>query len=207
MKHMTVIAMALLLSALFGFGGGVALAHGGKGVAVQPLTPKPGEVITVTGQGLSALGAKSQVEVRIIGTGVDIDLGEVEAGADADFTAQFRVPADLKPGTYQLQAKGTETATTEITVVAASAESTASQTMAAAPAQPCDRCFRALRYGARDLFGRAPYRCARNERGSGHRPHPMKQPVRAVSSGRRTSRTRPALRTVQPGRSSHPPQQ
>ena len=136
MKHMTVIAMALLLSALFSFGGGVALAHGGTGVTVQPLTPKPGEVITVTGQGLSALGAKSQVEVRIIGTGVDIDLGEVEAGADADFTAQFRVPADLKPGTYQLQAKGTETATTEITVVAASAESTASQTMAAAPAQP-----------------------------------------------------------------------
>jgi len=137
MKYKTVIAMALLLSALFSFGGGLALAHGDKGVTVQPLTPKPGEVITVKGEGLGTEGAKSQVEVRIIGTGVDIDLGEAEAGDDGDFTAQFRVPADLKPGSYQLQAKGAETATTEITVVAASStESTTNATMAEAPAAP-----------------------------------------------------------------------
>src|SRR5262245_39901053 len=119
MKYMRMIALALLLSALFGFGGRVARAHGDKGVTVQPLTPKPGEVITVKGEGLGAEGAKSEVEVRIIGMGVDIDLGEAEAGEDGDFTAQFRVPADLKPGSYQLQAKGAETATIEITVVAA----------------------------------------------------------------------------------------
>ncbi len=137
MKRKTLIAMALLLSALFTFGGGVALAHGGKGVTVQPLTPKPGEVITVKGEGLGTEGAKSEVEVRIIGTGVDIDLGEAEAGDDGDFTAQFRVPADLKPGTYQLQAKGAETATTEITVVAAAgAENTAQPAMAAEPVPP-----------------------------------------------------------------------
>lgn len=133
MKRMTMIAMVLLLSALFSFGG-VALAHGDKGVTVQPLTPKPGEVITVKGEGLGTEGAKSQVEVRIIGMGVDIDLGEAEAGDDADFEAQFRVPADLKPGTYQLQAKGAETATIGITVVAAApAEQPAAP--AAAPAE------------------------------------------------------------------------
>ena len=137
MKYMTVIVMALLLSALYTFGGGVALAHGDKGVTVQPLTPKPGEVITVKGEGLGTEGAKSEVEVRIIGMGVDIDLGEAEAGDDGDFTAQFRVPADMKPGSYQLQAKGAETATTEITVVAAAgAENTAQPAMAAEPVPP-----------------------------------------------------------------------
>jgi hypothetical protein len=131
MKHMTVIALALLLSALFIFGG-VALAHGGKGVTVQPLTPKPGDVITVTGD---ELGASSTVEVRNIGMGVDIDLGEAEAEGDGDFTAQFRVPANLAPGNYQIQAKGAELATTEITVVAAgTTESTTSLAMAEAPA-------------------------------------------------------------------------
>jgi hypothetical protein len=134
MKPKILIAIALLLSALYTFGGGVALAHGGKGVTVQPLTPKPGDVITVTGD---ELGASSTVEVRLIGTGVDIDLGEAQANDEGDFTAQFRVPADLKPGSYQLQAKGAESATTEITVVAAgSTESTTSATMAEAPATP-----------------------------------------------------------------------
>src|SRR5262249_59159025 len=77
-------------------------------------------------------GAKSQVEVRIIGMGVDIDLGEAEAGDDGDFRAQFRVPSDLKPGSYQLQAKGAETATIEITVVVASS----AEQPAAAAAEP-----------------------------------------------------------------------
>jgi len=134
MKRQTLIAMALLLSALFTFGGGVALAHGGKGVTVQPLTPKPGEVITVTGD---ELGASSTVEVRLIGTGVDIDLGEAQANDEGDFTAQFRVPANLAPGNYQIQAKGAELATTEITVVAAgTTESTTSPAMTETPAPP-----------------------------------------------------------------------
>jgi len=140
MKYMIPLAMALLVSALFALGGSVVLAHGDKGVTVQPLTPKPGEVITVNGEGLGTEGAKSQVEVRIIGTGVDIDLGEAEADDTGDFTAQFRVPADLKPGTYQVQAKGAETATIEITVMAAAAAeqpaAAAAPAMAAEPASP-----------------------------------------------------------------------
>ena len=116
MKRILLLAALVASIALAAVPGGVALADGGKGVAVQPLTPKPGEVITVKGD---LLGPNSTVEVRIIGTGVDIDLGEVQADAEGDFEAQFRVPADLAPGNYQLQAKGAESATTTITVIAA----------------------------------------------------------------------------------------
>ena len=117
MKRMRLIMLTLVATALALVTSGVVLADGGKGVTVQPLTPKPGDVITVKGD---LLGSNSEVEVRIIGTGVDIDLGEVQADEEGDFEAQFRVPADLAPGTYQVQAKGAESATTAITVVAAS---------------------------------------------------------------------------------------
>ena len=131
MKRMKLFAALLAVVALALFSAGVALADGGKGVAVQPLTPKPGDVITVKGD---LLGPNSTVEVRIIGTGVDIDLGEVQADAEGDFTAQFRVPADLAPGNYQVQAKGAESATTTITVIAASgAEGTMSPAMMEVP--------------------------------------------------------------------------
>ena len=118
MKRIRLIATVLAIVTLALFTSSAALADGGKGVTVQPLTPKPGEVITVKGD---LLGPNSTVEVRIIGTGVDIDLGEVQADEEGDFTAQFRIPADLAPGTYQLQATGAESATTAITVIAASA--------------------------------------------------------------------------------------
>lgn len=114
MKRIALLVGVLAWSLLVALGPSVALGDGGKGVKVQPLTPKPGDVITVKGD---LLGPNSEVEVRIIGSGVDVDLGEVQADAEGDFTAQFRVPADLAPGTYRLQAKGAESATTELTVV------------------------------------------------------------------------------------------
>lgn len=121
MQMQRVLAVAIGLVALFIFDGGEALADGTTGVSVQPLTPKPGEVITVKGD---LLGENSRVEVRLIGAGVDLDLGEVQADGEGDFTAQFRVPDDLKPGNYQVKAIGAKTATTAITVVGgASAES------------------------------------------------------------------------------------
>lgn len=92
----------------------VALADGGKGVAVQPLTPTPGDVITVKGD---SLGPNSIVEVRIVGLGVDLDLGEAQADAAGDVTARFTLPATLTPGTYQLRAAGGESAATQITVL------------------------------------------------------------------------------------------
>lgn len=112
MKSRIRIASMLILVSL-ALMPGLALADGGKSVKVQPLAPKPGDVITVKGD---LLGQKSEVEVRIIGSGVDIDLGEVQTDDEGDFTAQFRLPADLKPGIYRLTATGAESAQTELTV-------------------------------------------------------------------------------------------
>ncbi len=95
---------------------GLVLADGPKGVAVLPLTPKPGDVITVKGDGL---GPGREVEVRVVGKGGDVHLGEVRADNEGDFTAQFRLPTVLMPGTYQVSATGAASATTEIRVLAA----------------------------------------------------------------------------------------
>lgn len=114
MKRVTLIAAFVAAGALTLLGGGTASADGGTGVSVKPLTPRPGEVITVKGD---RLGANSEVEVRVIGPGgVNIDLGEVKADAEGDFTAEFTLPANLAVGTYQVQARGAETATTQVTV-------------------------------------------------------------------------------------------
>lgn len=114
MQRRIALASILALTVLVVASVPIALADGGKGVTVKPLQPKPGDVITVKGD---RLGANAEVEVRVIGPGgVNIDLGEVVADAAGDFTAEFRLPADLAVGTYQVQATGTETATTQITV-------------------------------------------------------------------------------------------
>lgn len=114
MKRLAALATALAIGILVTTGSGVALADGATGVAVQPLTPRPGDVITVKGD---LLGPNSEVEVRVVGAGVDADLGEVDTNAEGDFTAQLRLPADLKPGTYQVRVIGAKSATTQITVV------------------------------------------------------------------------------------------
>lgn len=114
MKRIMLATAMLAIAALYLLGSVVAHADGGKGVAVKPLTPKPGDVITVKGD---LLGPNSEVEVRVIGPGgVNIDLGEIRADAEGDFTAEFTLPANLAVGTYQIQARGAETATTQITV-------------------------------------------------------------------------------------------
>ena len=107
------IATLTLILALLVLASGAALAHGDTSLGVQPLTPKPDEVITVKGE---ALGEDTEVEVRVIGQGEDVDLGEVQTDAEGDFTAEFRLPADLKPGTYQLKAIGEESAEIQLTV-------------------------------------------------------------------------------------------
>jgi hypothetical protein len=93
---------------------GYALADGGsKGVTVSPLAPASDETITVDGE---LLGPNSEVEVLVIGNGETVDLGEVQANEEGDFTQEFRLPADLEPGTYEVEATGEESATTQITV-------------------------------------------------------------------------------------------
>ena len=128
--HATLFSLSLAMAVILASAGGVALADGTKGVAVQPLTPKAGEVITVKGD---LLGPNSTVEVRVVGTGVDIDLGEVDADANGDFSAQFRLPEDLKPGTYQVTATGAESATTAITVVGVGGDASSEGAMGAEP--------------------------------------------------------------------------
>lgn len=118
MKRIVSLFTVTALITVFIFASGSALADGATGVAVQPLAPKPGDIIKVKGE---VLGANRTVEVRIIGTNVNIDLGEVQTNAEGDFTAEFRVPENLTAGNYQVQAKGEQTATTTITVVTAGA--------------------------------------------------------------------------------------
>lgn len=122
--------LALMLVA-----GAPALADGVTGVTVSPLTPKPDETITVNGE---VLGPNSQVEVRLIGSGVYEKLGEAQADETGDFTKEFRLPADLKPGTYQVQAAGAETATTQITVQEGPAGSAVQEEQASEPAAEGD---------------------------------------------------------------------
>ena len=105
---------ALTIGLLLALGAATAVADGGKGVAVSPLTPKPGDTVTVKGD---LLGPNSTVEVRIAGLGVDIDLGEVQADATGDFSAQFTLPDTLTPGVYAVTATGAESASTQVTVL------------------------------------------------------------------------------------------
>ena len=114
-RILLIAALALVLVSLVA---GPALADGAKGVTVSPLTPKPDQVITVNGE---LLGPNSEVEVLLTGNGETVDLGEVKADEEGDFTQEFRLPADLRPGTYQLKATGEESATTQITVTGAPA--------------------------------------------------------------------------------------
>jgi hypothetical protein len=127
MKRLARLAAVLSIGIFASSGGSVAFADGVTGVAVQPLTPRPGDVITVKGD---LLGPNSEVEVRVIGAGVDVDLGEIETDDEGDFRAELRLPADLKPGTYQVRAIGAKSATTQITVVGG-AGAAATEAMAA----------------------------------------------------------------------------
>lgn len=112
MKTRTLMTLVLAMM-LLTLAPGLALADGAKGVTVSPLSPRPDETITVNGE---LLGPNSEVEVLVIGDGETADLGEVKANAEGDFTQEFRLPADLKPGNYQVEATGKESATTQITV-------------------------------------------------------------------------------------------
>lgn len=113
MKTRILIASTMVL-ALLALAPGLALADGdSKGVTVSPLAPAPDETITVDGE---LLGPNSEVEVLVIGNGKTVDLGEVQANEEGDFTQEFRLPADLEPGTYEVEATGDESATTQLTV-------------------------------------------------------------------------------------------
>jgi len=112
MRGRILIASTLVLT-LLALAPGLALAHGEKGVTIKPLTARADQLVTVNGE---LLGPNSEVEVRIIGSGMDERLGEAQADEEGDFTKEFRLPPDLEPGSYQITATGKESATTQITV-------------------------------------------------------------------------------------------
>ncbi len=122
------VALLTLQLALLGES---SLADGTTGVSVQQLTPKPGQEITVKGD---SLVANSQIEVILTGNGIRADLGNVRADANGDFVTQFQLPDNLEPGTYQLQAAGVESATTQLTVVGGSMVASSAGEMEQAPA-------------------------------------------------------------------------
>ena len=129
-RIITWIGIALLLGAYLA-SAGAAAAHGDKEVVVTPLTPHPGEQITVKGGGLGV----GTVEIRLVGSGVNLVLGQIKTEDDGDFEAQFTCPANLIPGSYQVQAQGpTDAASIALTVVApagATEAGTAMNSMAA----------------------------------------------------------------------------
>lgn len=127
MTRLLPVTVGVLL--LLAFGAASARADGGKGIVVSPLIPKAGDTITVKGD---QLGGDRSVEVRLVGSGSDLDLGEVRTDSAGDFTARFPLPATLNPGSYQVRAVGAESATTQITVVGGGAEN-AAPPMAEAP--------------------------------------------------------------------------
>lgn len=113
MKRIASLAAFVSLMVLAASGGGAAGADSHPRISIEPQPARPGDVITVTG---AALGAGSTVQVRLLGTDVDIVLGETQADDSGSFTAQFQVPDGLAPGVYTVQAAGAETATTDLTV-------------------------------------------------------------------------------------------
>ncbi len=128
MRRRTTRTTLATLAALLALGAGLARADGGRSVAVKPLAARPGDPITVTGAGL---GASRQVEIRLVGQGLDLDLGELAAAADGDFEGTLTLPPDLRPGTYQLRAVGDGAEATQLTLLPAGATAPAEPTMGA----------------------------------------------------------------------------
>lgn len=121
------LATLFALLGLFTLSGGVALADGGKSVAVKPLSPRAGDVITVKGAGL---GVNREVAILLVGKDVDIELGKLQSVDDSDFDGEFRLPVDLKAGTYEIRAIGEGTESAQVTIVAAGSAAAPAASMA-----------------------------------------------------------------------------
>lgn len=80
---------------------GVAYAASDPLLFVQPSTVKPGDAITVQGLRMSP---KSTVDIRFLGSNVNVSLGKVQTDGEGSFTALVSVPTELKGGTYRIQA-------------------------------------------------------------------------------------------------------
>jgi hypothetical protein len=100
----------------------IALAHGQPVIALSAPVAAAGSAITVTG---TEMEAGEVFTVTLEGPGTSIPLGRATATGAAEeggFTAEFTLPADAPPGSYQVQGKsaGGETASADLTVTAPS---------------------------------------------------------------------------------------
>lgn len=120
-----VLGLGLGFAALSG-----ARADGVKGVTVAPLSPRPGETITVKGD---LLGPNSTVSVTLAGPRGEVKLGQVKANAEGDFRTSFRLPADVGAGAYVLRVVGRERAETALTITNGADASAATPAMQPAP--------------------------------------------------------------------------
>jgi hypothetical protein len=135
--HLTLVRSLIVLVALALAPVGIALAHGQPVIAVQPAVVAAGGQITITGMEMEP-GEVFAITLERLSTsaplGEAVVTGEGE-DANAGFTATFTIPADTTPSSYTVRAatEEGESAETDLTVTAPSAEASAGPAMAQEP--------------------------------------------------------------------------
>ena len=129
----------MLALLLLGLNARPALAHGGATLTVSPSVVAPGEAIRVEGEGVEP---GEEFTITLEGMDRPVPLGTVLVGDDGDFHEEFTVPADIRPGPYQVRAVSAEgeTLTAELVISAdAPAPSTPSSVEPSAEPMALDR--------------------------------------------------------------------
>ena len=90
----------------------LAYAHGAS-VKIAEATAAPGDVISVSGEGITANG---EIQLTLQGILQDYSLGSTRGGDHGGFETDVTLPEDLPPGEYTLIAAGDEKATAKLTV-------------------------------------------------------------------------------------------
>ena len=133
--HLTLVRSLIVLAALAFAPVEMALAHGVPVIAVQPAVVAAGDQITVTG---TEMEPGEVFTITLEGVSGSIPLGEAAVtgeGEEGGFTATFTIPADTAPGSYTVRAatEEGESAEADLTVTAPSAEASAGPAMAEEP--------------------------------------------------------------------------
>jgi hypothetical protein len=119
--------LAIIAASVFAFLPLAAIAHGGTEVSVKGDVRADGP-IEIVGADFAANDVV-RIELRREGT-QPIELGRIPADGAGTITATLHVPASVRAGLYQIAADGQDSATAEVTILAATSEITD------APAQP-----------------------------------------------------------------------
>jgi hypothetical protein len=113
-----------LVATVAGLAPAAVLAHGGTNVSVTGDVRANGP-IAITGEDFDA-NDSVRLELRKEGV-APIALGDTAADADGGFAITIHLPASVTPGIYELAAEGADSASTEVTVLPATAGETAPQ--------------------------------------------------------------------------------